>query len=66
MMEEEKMSEHYEYQSPIKTTYKGLGLAVGLIFGGFIGLLIGSPIIFAGGGFVLGFVIGAVLDSRNE
>ena len=45
--------------------YKGLGMAIGMIFGGIIGLLIGNPIIFAGGGMVLGLAVGLSLESRN-
>lgn len=59
------MSKNYYNQSPIKITYKGLGLAVGLVFGGFVGLMIGNMIIFAGGGMVLGLAIGAALDNRE-
>jgi uncharacterized membrane protein len=46
-------------------SYTALSLAVGLIFGGLIGLLIGNPIIFAGGGLVLGLAFGAVLDNSG-
>ena len=46
-------------------TYKGLGMAVGLVFGGLVGLLIGNLVIFVGGGMVLGFAIGAAVDGRS-
>lgn len=45
--------------------YKGIGMAIGLIFGWVIGSLVGSPIIFAGGTMILGFAIGTALDQRN-
>lgn len=45
-------------------SYKGLGLAVGLIFGSLVGLMIGNMIIFAGGGMVLGLAVGTALDNR--
>jgi hypothetical protein len=47
-----------------KNKFTGLGLAIGLVFGGLVGILIGNPIIFAGGGMVLGFAIGTALDRR--
>jgi hypothetical protein len=42
--------------------FAGFGAAVGLVFGGLAGILIGNPIVFAGGGMVLGIVIGAAID----
>jgi len=36
-----------------------------MTLGGIIGLLIDNPIIFAGGGMVLGLAIGATLDNRS-
>ena len=60
------MSINKRNQSPIKLSYKGLGLAGGLIFGGLIGLLIGNPIIFAGGGLVVGLAIGTALDDGSK
>lgn len=47
-------------------SYKALGLAIGLIFGGIVGWRIGNPLIFAGGGLILGLSIGTALDSRGE
>ena len=44
--------------------FTGLGLAIGLVFGWLVGTLIGNPIVFAGGGMVLGFAIGSALDRR--
>jgi hypothetical protein len=45
---------------------KALGMALGLIFGGIIGLIIDNMIIFAGGGLVLGLAIGSALDNRRS
>jgi hypothetical protein len=59
------MSQNLNNKSPIKITYKGTGMAIGMVFGGLIGWLIGNPIIFAGGGLVLGFAIGSAMDSRS-
>ena len=44
----------------------GVGAAVGLVFGGLVGLLIGNPIVFAGGAMVLGIAFGSALDKRRE
>jgi len=43
----------------------GVGAALGLVFGGLVGVLIDNPIIFAGGGMVLGVAIGAAFDRRR-
>ena len=53
-------------QTSTRITYKGLGLIIGLIFGGLVGLMIDNMIIFAGGGMLLGLAIGASLDKRNK
>ena len=52
-------------QSNRKMKFAGLGAAIGLIFGALVGLLIGNPIIFSGGGMVLGIAIGASFDQRR-
>lgn len=59
------MSENHNNRYPIHISYKGLGLAIGLIFGSIVGLMIGNMIIFAGGGMVLGLAIGTALDNRK-
>ena len=59
------MSKNDNEGSPMRITCKGLCLAIGLLFGGIVGLLIGNPIIFAGGGLVLGLGIGSALDNRR-
>ncbi|MEJ2758767.1 MAG: hypothetical protein P8046_09840 [Anaerolineales bacterium] len=46
--------------------FAGLGAAIGLVFGGLVGTLIGNPIIFAGGGMVLGLAIGTSLYQRSK
>ena len=51
--------------SQAKAPNQALGLGIGLVFGGLIGLLIGTPVIFAGGGMVLGLAIGATLDDSD-
>jgi len=52
---------------PSRVPYTALGLALGLVAGGLVGLIIDNPIIFAGGGLVLGLAIGYALDrGRGE
>ena len=46
--------------------FAGLGAAVGLVFGGLVGLLIGNPIVFAGGGMILGIAAGTALNQRRK
>jgi hypothetical protein len=60
------MSENNTRHSIGRMKFTGLGLAIGLVFGGLVGFLIGNPIIFAGGTMVLGFAIGAALDKKNS
>lgn len=60
------MNEKNLNQSTQKITYKGIGMASGLVFGGVVGLLAGNMIVFAGGGMVLGLAIGHALDNRGK
>lgn len=60
------MSENKNLTSSGSMKFTGIGLAVGLVFGGLVGILIGNPIIFAGGGMVLGYAIGSALDKRKS
>ena len=52
-------NKNYPYGS---RRFTSLGLGIGLVLGGLVGILIGNPIIFAGGGLVLGLAIGTALD----
>ena len=47
------------------TAYGAYGLAIGLVLGGLVGLLVGNPIIFAGGGLVLGLAFGSAMDKND-
>ncbi len=46
--------------------FAGLGTAIGLVFGGLVGVLIGNPMVFAGGGMVLGLAIGTTFDQPKD
>jgi len=61
---EKMMSENNNRYSSRRMKFTGIGMAIGLVFGGLVGILIGNPMVFAGGAMVLGFAIGAALDRR--
>ena len=48
-----------------KISYTAIGMAVGLVFGGIVGLLTNSEVISGGGGMVIGLAIGYALDRRR-
>jgi len=48
-----------------QTSFKALAIGLGLVLGGLVGLLVGNPIIFAGGGLVLGLAVGSALDNAG-
>lgn len=50
-------------QPSTQKSYKGICIAVGLILGGLVGVVVGNPVIFAGGGMVLGLAVGTALDN---
>ncbi|MFN2146175.1 MAG: hypothetical protein ACK2T7_12550 [Anaerolineales bacterium] len=51
-------------ESNRRMKFAGIGAALGLVFGGLVGLLIGNPMVFAGGGMVLGLAVGSAFDQR--
>jgi len=53
-------------ESNRRIKFAGLGAAIGLVFGGLVGVLIGNPMVFAGGGMVLGLAIGTAFDQRRD
>jgi uncharacterized membrane protein len=67
MVRKEKiMSKNNHRTSSGSMKFTGLGMAIGLVFGWLVGTLIGNPIIFAGGGMVLGLAIGTSLYQRSK
>jgi len=60
------MSKKEYYSSLDEMALKSLGLVIGLLFGGLVGSFIGNPIVFAGGGMVLGLSIGIALEKRRS
>lgn len=63
---EMQMSENNRPATKKEMSYIGICLALGLVFGGIIGLVIDNLIIFAGGGLVLGLAIGSALDAGRQ
>jgi hypothetical protein len=53
------MNENRDSRSGKRLSYSGLGMAVGLLFGGILGLITGNIPLFAGGGMVVGLAIGS-------
>ena len=57
------MSKNHSYYSYGKMKFAGIGMAIGLVFGGLlVGVLVGNPFVFAGWAIVLSFAIGSALD----
>jgi F0F1-type ATP synthase assembly protein I len=44
----------------------GLGTALGLLFGGLLGLLIDNLAFLAGGGMVVGLALGLAIDKQRQ
>ena len=44
----------------------GAGMALGLVFGGLLGLIVDNLVVFAGGGMVLGLAMGTAIQSRRS
>ena len=53
-------------ESNRRMKFAGIGAAIGLMFGGLVGVLIGNPMVFAGGGMVVGLAIGTTFDQRRD
>ena len=49
-----------------KLTYPGVGMGLGLVFGGVLGLLIDNLAFSAGGGMILGLAIGTAIESSRQ
>lgn len=60
------MSDNDNRYSSGRMKFTGLGIGIGLVFGWLVGTLIGNPIVFAGGGMVLGLAIGTSLYQRSK
>jgi hypothetical protein len=58
------MNTNHDKPASNSFSYTRYGMALGLIVGGFLGVLVGNPAIFAGGGLVLGLAVGRALDQR--
>jgi hypothetical protein len=61
------MSEYDKSKSNDRAGYSRMGvfMALGLVFGGFLGLILDNLVLFSGGGMVLGLAIGTALEKRK-
>ena len=59
------MSQETEMKKSSRISYTAGGMAIGLIFGGILGLLIDNLAFSAGGGMILGLAIGLALEKRR-
>jgi hypothetical protein len=50
----------------ISPSVVGAGMALGLVFGGLLGLIVDNLVVFAGGGMVLGLAMGTAIQSRRS
>ena len=44
----------------------GRFMALGLVFGGFLGIILDNLVLFSGGGMILGFALGTALEKRRQ
>ena len=44
----------------------GRFMALGLVFGGFLGLILDNLVLYSGGGMVLGLALGTALEKRRQ
>ena len=43
----------------------GVGMSLGLLFGGLFGLVVDNLVLFAGGGMILGLAMATAIESRR-
>ncbi len=60
------MSQENNHPSSKRMNPQALGMALGLVLGWLVGFLIDNPIIFSGGGMIIGLAIGTAVDKRNQ
>lgn len=59
------MSTENEGKKDVRISYKAAGMALGLVFGGILGLLIDNLAFSAGGGMILGLAFGLAIEKRK-
>ena len=60
------MSEQIKSKDRAGVTRVGSMMALGLVFGGFVGLILDNLVLFSGGGMILGFALGTALEKRRQ
>jgi len=59
------MSQESKNSTTRRINYTAVCMALGLVLGGFLGIILDN-LVFAGGGMVIGLAIGTAIDKRNE
>jgi len=49
----------------VRASVLGAGMALGLVFGGIVGLLVDNLVIFSGGGMILGLALGTAIENKR-
>jgi hypothetical protein len=60
------MSEQIKSKERAGITRMGSFMALGLVFGGFVGLILDNLVLFSGGGMVLGLALGTALERKRQ
>jgi uncharacterized membrane protein len=59
------MENQGETKEKTRVSVLGVGMALGLVFGGILGLILDNLVIYAGGGMILGLAIATAIESRQ-
>jgi hypothetical protein len=59
------MENQGETKKKTRVSVLGVGMALGLVFGGILGLILDNLVIYAGGGMILGLAIATAIESRQ-
>jgi hypothetical protein len=59
------MTESKESKDRAGYSRMGVFMALGLVFGGFLGIILDNLVLFSGGGMVLGLALGTALEKRR-
>ena len=60
------MSEQIKSKDRVGYTRMGSFMALGLVVGGFVGLILDNLVLFSGGGMILGLALGTALERKRQ
>ena len=60
------MTDQNKAKERTDVTRMGRFMALGLVFGGFLGIILDNLVLFSGGGMILGFALGTALEKRRQ